>query len=170
MARNPLWNSYKTADGRWFWAAMLQPDLSWGNFCRAMGHPEWENDPRFNTLENRFWNRQELIRLIDEIISTKGLAEWEAIFRANNLIYGRVQSPQEVIKDPQAHANHFFVNLRYPDKPDIKTVMTPVKFVENPAQVKSCAPEVGQHTEEVLLGLNYDWEDIARFKEEKAIL
>jgi len=170
MARNPLWNSYETADGRWFWAAMLQPDLSWGNFCRAMGHPEWENDPRFNTLENRFWNRQELIRLIDEIISTKALAEWEAIFRANNLIYGRVQSPQEVIKDPQAHANHFFVNLKYPDKPDIQTVMTPVKFVENPAEVKSCAPEVGQHTAEVLLGLNYDWKDIARFKEEKAIL
>ena len=81
-----------------------------------------------------------------------------------------MQSPQEVIQDPQAHANEFFVNLRYPDKPDVKTVMTPVKFVENPGQVKSCAPELGQHTEEVLLGLHYDSEDIIRFRNEKAIL
>jgi len=170
MARNPLWNSYKTGDGQWFWAAMLQPDLSWGSFCRSLAHPEWEDDPRFNTLENRFWNRQELIRLIDEVLSTRTMAEWEAIFRANNVIYGRVRSPQEVVEDPQALANDFFVSLRHPARPDVKVTMTPVKFVEQPADVRSCAPEVGQHTEEVLLTLDYDWEDIARFKEEGAIL
>ena len=169
-ARNPLWNSYRTADGRWFWAAMLQADRSWGNFCRALGHPEWENDPKFNTVDNRFWNREELIRLIDEALATKPLAEWEVIFRENDFIYGRVQSLQEVVNDPQAHANNFFVSLKLPDKPDVKTVMTPVKFVENPAEVKSCAPELSQHTEEILLDLNYSREDIARFKDEKAIL
>jgi crotonobetainyl-CoA:carnitine CoA-transferase CaiB-like acyl-CoA transferase len=169
-ARNPLWNSYQTGDGEWFWAAMLQPDLSWGDFCRALGHPEWENDPRFDTVENRFWNRQELIRLIDEVLSTRTMAEWEIIFRANNVIYGRVRSPQEVVKDPQTLANDFFVDLRYPGRPDVKVTMTPVKFVERPAEVRSCAPEVGQHTEEILLALDYDWNDIARFKEEQAIL
>jgi crotonobetainyl-CoA:carnitine CoA-transferase CaiB-like acyl-CoA transferase len=170
MARNPLWNNYRAGDGEWFWAAMLQPDLSWGDFCRALAHPEWENDPRFDTVETRFWNREELIRLIDEVLSTKPMAEWEVIFRANNVIYGRVRSPREVVDDPQALANDFFVSLRYPDKPNVKTVMTPVKFVESPAEVSCPAPEVGQHTEEVLLALGYDWNDIARLKEEQAIL
>jgi crotonobetainyl-CoA:carnitine CoA-transferase CaiB-like acyl-CoA transferase len=169
-ARNPLWNNYRTKDDRWFWAAMLQPDLSWPNFCHALEHPEWENDPRFNNLEQRYWNREELIKRVDEILATKTLAEWEAIFRANNVIYGRVQSPMEVVNDPQALANNFFVDLHHTVRPDMKTVMTPVKFVQNPSEVKAPAPQVGQHTEEILLTLGYSWEDIARLKEERTIL
>jgi len=169
-ARNPIWNNYRTKDDRWFWAAMLQPDLSWGDFCRALGHSEWENDPKFNNLENRFWNREELIRLIDNVLATKTLAEWEVIFRQHNVIYGRVQSPMEVVTDPQALENNFFVYLHHPVRKDMKTVMTPVKFCQNPAEVKMPAPEVGQHTEEVLLGLGYSWEDIAQLKAQNAIL
>ena len=167
---NPLWNSYKTKDDRWFWSAMLQADRYWGSFCRALGHPEWEHDPKFDTAENRFGNREELIRLIDQALATKTYAEWEPIFREHDFIYGKVQTPQEVINDPQAHANDFFVSLKLPDRPDVTTLMSPVKFVENPAEVRSCGPELSQHTEEILLSLNYSQEDIARFKEEEAIL
>lgn len=170
IARNPLWNNYRTKDGRWFWAAMLQPDLSWPNFCRALGHPDWETDPKYNTLEQRFWNRQELIRLIDGVLETKTLAEWEAVFRQNNVIYGRVQSPMEVVNDPQAQANGFFVDLHHPVLPEMKTVMTPVKFVQEPPGVKGPAPEVGQHTEEILLEMGYTWDDIPGLKEKLAIL
>jgi crotonobetainyl-CoA:carnitine CoA-transferase CaiB-like acyl-CoA transferase len=169
-SRNPLWNNYRTKDDRWFWAAMLQPDLSWGNFCRAMGHPEWENDSKFNSIEQRYWNREELIRLIDEILMTRTMAEWEIIFRQNNIIYGRVASPQEVVNDPQALANNFFVDLHHPVAPNLKVVMTPVKFVQNPAEVRAPAPEIGQHTEEILLEMGYTWEDIARLKATNVIL
>jgi len=169
-ARNPLWNNYHTKDDKWFWAAMLQPDLSWGNFCRALGHPEWENDVKYNNNEQRFANREELIRLIDQILLTKTMAEWEVIFRQHNIIYGRVASPQEVFTDPQAIANNFFVDLHHPVKPDAKVVMTPVKFVQNPAEVRTCAPEIGQHTEEILLEMGYTWDDIAQLKAKNVIL
>ncbi|HEX9897410.1 MAG TPA: CoA transferase [Dehalococcoidales bacterium] len=169
-ARNPLWNNYRTKDDRWFWAAMLQPDLSWGNFCRALGHPEWENDPRFSTVEQRMPNREELIRLIDEVLMTKTMAEWEVIFRQHNIIYGRVASPQEVVTDPQAIANNFFVDLHHPVATDFKVLITPVKFVQNPAEVKSPAPEIGQHTEEILLEMGYTWDDIAQLKAKNIIL
>jgi crotonobetainyl-CoA:carnitine CoA-transferase CaiB-like acyl-CoA transferase len=163
-ARNPLWNNYRTKDEKWFWAAMLQPDLSWGDFCRALGRPEWENDEKYNNNEQRFANREELIRKIDEILLTKTMAEWEVIFRQHNIIYGRAASPIEVYNDPQAIANNFFVDLHHPAKPDAKVVMTPVKFVQDPAEVKNPAPELGQHTEEILLEMGYTWEDIAQFK------
>jgi formyl-CoA transferase len=169
-SRNPLWNNYRTKDDRWFWAAMLQPDLSWGNFCRALGHQEWENDSKFNSIEQRYWNREELIRLIDEILMTRTMAEWEIIFRQNNIIYGRVASPQEVVNDPQALANNFFVDLHHPVATNLKVVMTPVKFVQNPAEVRAPAPEIGQHTEEILLEMGYTWEDIARLKATNVIL
>ncbi|MDD5288241.1 MAG: CoA transferase [Dehalococcoidales bacterium] len=168
-ARSPLWNSYRTKDSKWFWAAMLQPELSWGDFCRVLGHPEWENNPTYNTREARYWSREELIKKIDEIIITRTLQEWEAIFRGTKVIYGRVQTPAEVVKDPQALANNFFVDLHHPSS-NAKVVATPVKFCQNPSEVRSAAPEVGQHTEEVLLEHDYSWEDIARFKELGVIL
>lgn len=168
-ARSPLWNTYRTRDNVWFWAAMLQPDPSWGDFCRVLGHQEWENDPRYNSREARFWNREELIRMIDEIIVTKTFKEWEAIFRGTKVIYGKVQSPIEVVNDPQALVNDFFVDLHHPSS-NAKVLATPVQFCQNPAEVRASAPEIGQHTEEILLEHNYTWEDISRFKELGVIL
>ena len=169
-ARNPIWNNYKTGDNRWLWLANLQPDLAWGNFCRAMAHPEWENDPRFNSIPARYEHCTELINLIDGVMATRTLKEWEAIFREHQIIYGRAQTPVEVTQDPQALANNFFVALHHPAAPQVRVVMTPVKFCQEPAEVRGPAPELGQHTEEILIDLGYSWEDIARLKEEKVIL
>ena len=51
----------------------------------------------------------------------------------------------------------------------IKLVATPVKFHQTPASVRSSAPEIGQHTEEILLDLGYTWDDIADLKSKGAI-
>jgi crotonobetainyl-CoA:carnitine CoA-transferase CaiB-like acyl-CoA transferase len=169
-ANNPLWNNYKTKDGRWFWMAMLQPDPCWPDFCLAMERTEWRSDPRFTSMEQRTKNNQELIRMIDEIMATRDMADWETRFRAHKVIYGRVQSPAEVIKDPQAIANNFFAEVEIPGAGMKKMVTTPVDFHDNPASIRTCAPEIGQHTEEILLDLGYKWEDISRFKEQRVIL
>jgi len=169
QARNPLWNNYRTRDGKWFWLAMLQPDLSWHDFCQAIDRSELENDSRFRTREKRFRNRRVLIQIIDEVMATKTRRRWEKIFRKHNIIYGRVASPREVVRDEQALANDFFPDLRHPDH-EMRVVATPVKFCQNPASVRAPGPELGQHTEEVILGLGYGWEDIARLKEAGVIL
>ncbi len=168
-AVNPLWNEYKTKDGRWFWMAMLQPDPFWPDFCRAIGKPDLENDSLYNSSPARWENCEKLIAIIDEIILSKTLAEWEEIFRANNVLYGVVATPAEVLNDPQAIANNFLVDLNHPGT-NMKVVATPVNFVQNPAGVRNPAPELGQHTEELLLELGYNWEDIARLKDQKIIL
>jgi len=168
-ARNPLWNSYRTRDDRWFWLAMLQPDPSWPDFCRAIGIEDLEDDARFNSMEARAEHCEELIGIIDEILITKTMKQWEKIFRKHNCIYGRVASPTEVTTDPQAIANDFFPNLCLPAI-EAKTIATPVRFCQNPASVRAPAPEIGQHTEEVLLELGYSWEDISGLKEQGIIL
>jgi crotonobetainyl-CoA:carnitine CoA-transferase CaiB-like acyl-CoA transferase len=169
-ARNPLWNNYRGQDDRWFQLAMLQSDLQWPGFCRAIGRPELEKDPRFNSVEMRALHCEELIRIIDEVLMTKPRAEWEALFRQNGVIYGRVQTPEEVVNDPQSLANNFFSPIHVPGAGDGRLVNTPVKFCQNPSSIKSPAPELGQHTEEVLLELGYGWDDIARLKEQGVIL
>ena len=168
-AVNPLWNEYQAKDGRWFWLAMLQPDLFWPDFCRAIGRPELENDPLYNDSPLRWQNCEELIKIIDKIIVSKTLTEWEQIFRMHDVLYGIVATPTQVINDPQAIANKFFVDLNHPAV-DMKVVATPVNFVQNPATVRGPAPELGQHTEDLLLELGYNWEDIVSLKDKKIIL
>jgi len=168
--QNPLWNQYKTKDGRWFWMAMLQSITNWPNFCLAIDRPELENDPKFATMEARAENGPELVQIIDEIIGSKTMDEWIPIFKKHNVIYGKVQKPIEVSTDPQALANDFFAEVDHPSGRKLKLVTTPVNFTHNPASLYAPCPELGQHTEEILLELGYSWEDIAGFKEKGVIL
>ena len=169
-ASSPLWNSYRAGDGRWFQFAMLQSDLHWPGLCRAMDRPDLEKDPRFNDMHRRTDNSEELIRIMDEIFATRDRRDWEKHFRQNGVIYGRIETPDEVVNDPQAHANGFFTEIDHPSAGRMKYVTMPVDFRQNPASVRTASPEVGQHNEEILLGLGYTWDDISRLKEQGAIL
>jgi crotonobetainyl-CoA:carnitine CoA-transferase CaiB-like acyl-CoA transferase len=168
--RNPLANLYRTRDDRWLQLIMLQSDLQWKGFCRAIGKPELENDPKFNNILTRAINCEELISLLDNIFATKDLAEWEKLLRENKCIFSRIQTPAEVTQDPQAIINGFFCGVPHPAAGELKLVNSPVRFGQNPTRIKGPAPEIGQHTEELLLELGYSWEDIARLKEERTIL
>jgi crotonobetainyl-CoA:carnitine CoA-transferase CaiB-like acyl-CoA transferase len=167
---NPIWNSYRTKDDRWFWLAMLQPDPAWPGFCRAIGKPELQNDQKFNSIEARRENSPELVRIIEEVLATRTMREWEELFKEHNCIYGRVQTPLEVTTDPQSIAAGFFADVDYSGVGSIKILTSPVLFDGQVAQIKTPAPELGQHTEEILLDLGYTWDDIGEMKERKVIL
>jgi len=111
-----------------------------------------------------------LIGALDEIMASKDAAEWEAIAQEFDLVLGRIQTPVEVANDPQAWENDFFTEVEYAPGVPLKAINSPVKFSETPAIIKSLAPELGQHTEVVLLELGYTWDDMAGLKEEGTIL
>ena len=169
-ASNPLLNTYRAKDNRWFNLHMPQADVNWPDFCRALDKPDLENDPRFNNMNTREQNSEELIRILDDIFATRTLQDWEKYLTENNCIYGRVQTPTEVTTDPQAQANDFFMEMEHPVAGPVKLVASPIKFKQNPASVRTPAPETGQHTEEILLELGYSWDDIVRFKDQEVIL
>lgn len=167
--QNPLWNFYRCKDGRWISLGMLRSDRYWSNFCKAIGKPELDKDPRFIDMNARRENCVELIKILDEFFGALTIEEAEKVLSGYDFIYSRIQSPEEVVKDPQALANDFFADLHHPTV-KMQTIATPVKFIQNPAEIKWSAPEIGQNTEELLLELGYTWEDIARFKEQGVIL
>ncbi len=165
---NPLWNAYRTKDNRWF--QLQQFGLDWPAYCRAMERPDLEKDPRFASVETMRKHAEEIIVLLDGIFETRTLAEWERRFRENNVIYAPVATPAEVAADPQAQAAGFFADVQHPTLGKIKLVTTPVKFHQNPASVRTPAPQRGQDTELILMELGYSWEDIARLKEQEVVL
>ena len=166
-APNPLAGRYTTKDDRVITFVALQPDRYWGKFCRALGLSEMENDPRFNTIEGREENNAILYPILDEAFASKTLDEWKPLLEG--IPYAVHQNMREVINDPQARANDFFVAYDHPTHGRLEAVANPVMLSETPATIRMAAPEFGQHTEEVLLEYGYTWEDIARFKEQGII-
>lgn len=166
-AMSPTANSYRTKDDKWFWISGLGSD--WETFCEAIDRPDLADSPAYKNYYTSDESKRELIQALDEVFASKTRAAWNDIFNRYNIIFGRAASPAEITEDIQAEANDFFPDLGHPDE-KLRTVASPVKFSQNPASVKGPAPEIGQHTEEVLLELGYEWEDIAALKEQGVIL
>ncbi|MDD5289283.1 MAG: CoA transferase [Dehalococcoidales bacterium] len=167
---NPLSNNYFSKDGHWFRLSMLQADQYWASLLQAIEMPELLNNPKFCNMDVRMQNSAELVRLLDSVFSSREMTHWESRFRDNECTYGKVQTPAEVINDPQAIANGFFADLQIPGDGKVKVVNPPIKFKQNPAKLGTPAPELGQNTEEILLDIGYHWDDIANLKEQKIIL
>jgi crotonobetainyl-CoA:carnitine CoA-transferase CaiB-like acyl-CoA transferase len=166
---NPMISCYRASDGRWFWFLGLQGDRLWPDLVRAIGRPDLLTDPRFSNLTGRRTNCAELVKLLDAVFASKAFTEWTEIFDREGVWWSPVQSTAEVIEDPQAIACGAFVDVPLADGGSARMVASPVDFSETPWSPRATAPELGQHTEEILLELGYDWEAIARLKEKTAI-
>ena len=164
---NPLSEAYLTKDGRAIMFTILQPDRWWSRVCRAIGREDLEHDSRFNSLQARKEHNAALIHILDEVLATRTLAEWKPILA--RIPCAPVQNYTEVINDPQARANEFFIPFDHPTYGRIDIVANPVKLSQTPATMRMPAPEFSQHTEEILLEQGYTWEDIDRFKQQRII-
>ena len=78
--------------------------------------------------------------------------------------------PEQVIVDPQAEANDFWAEVDQPDVGRIKLINSPTHFYEDPARIKGPAPQLAEHTDEVLGQLGYDSQAIGRLRDDKVIL
>ncbi len=165
---SPTMNSYRTRDNKWFWISGM--GTTWEVFCEAIERPDLGEDPRgLNPYGEKSSGVRSLVKLLEKTFASKTKAQWDKILRKHDLIYGWAESPAEVARNKQAIASGFFPSLKHPDE-EMRIVATPTRFCQNPAEVRSPAPELGQHTEETLLELGYSWEDIAGLKEQGVIL
>jgi crotonobetainyl-CoA:carnitine CoA-transferase CaiB-like acyl-CoA transferase len=171
-AFNPLWNHYRCADDRWIALGMLQSDRYWADFARAIGRPELAGDERFRNAEARAANAEACIAILDEVFATRPRADWiEQLRRAEgDFIVTIVNTPADLPEDPQVRANDYVVDFEHPQHGKTRVLGVPVRLGETPGSVRAPAPELGQHTEEILLDvLGYDWERITALRERGVI-
>jgi len=168
-APNPILNPYEAGDGRWFYLMNLTADRHWHGFCEAIEHLQLEHDPRFGNLRARRQNASELIAILDPIFLTRGRAEWGARFDAHDVWWAAVQSVPEVTEDAQATAANAWVTVPGRDGAPLRMPAGPADFDGANSAVTRVSPEHGEHTEQVLLELGYDWEEIGRLREGGAL-
>jgi len=171
-ALNPLWNHYRCGDGKWLALAMLQSDRYWPDFARAIGRPELAKDERFEDLGARARNAAECVAIIDAAFASKSRAEWMKILNDDpgDYIYTIVNSVDDLPDDPQVRANDYVVTIDHPQHGPTRMVGIPVQLSDTPGSVRTAAPELGQHTEEVLMDvLGWDWDRIGALREKGVI-
>lgn len=167
-AVNPIINTFKAGDGKWFMLLLLQADRHWPDLMRALDAPELADDPRLQDIPSRREHSVELVTALDEIFAARSYAEWAAIFDREDVWHAPMNTIDDVANDPLASEAGVFVELESPEGP-VQQVASPADFNRTPAKAGNWPPELGQHTEEVLLGMGYDWDAIIAMKERGAI-
>ncbi|MBI2848082.1 MAG: CoA transferase [Chloroflexi bacterium] len=167
---NPLVNFYKCKDERWIAIQLGAQDKLWSGFCRALEMPELEHDSQFGTFDKRGTNNKELVALLDRVFATKASDEWQKRFKMEDVPFAVVKRLRDLADDPQVRENEYIIDWDHPALGKVKFMGFPVRFSETPASVRMPAPELGQHTEEVLLHVcGYSWEEISQLQKEEVI-
>jgi crotonobetainyl-CoA:carnitine CoA-transferase CaiB-like acyl-CoA transferase len=167
-ALNPVSNTYRTKDGRFIHLSLVQSDRWWDDFCRHIERPELIDDPRYRDFGARARNSRELIALLDALFAERDYEEWVARLQSLRGPWSPVARAAEVRDDEQAIANEYVTQLTASDGSSVTVVSAPVQFDESAPKLER-APELAEHTEEILIEHGYGWEEIAALKESGAI-
>jgi formyl-CoA transferase len=160
-------NVYRAADGAWF-VLIIQPDKL-AAVAKAMGRPDLLTDRRFSDPANLAANMPQLAALFDEVFAAKPMAHWYDVFKGVHVTFGVVQGPQEVVKDPQLAANGIVVPLEGAGGKLTSTISSPIQVhgvTKTPARR---APDLGEHTDEILRGLGFDAKSIQDLRQSGAV-
>lgn len=159
---NPLVNPYRAADGRWFWLLGVESDRLWPRLLAAVGRAGWADDERFSTARARRHNAAELIALLDELFAARTRDEWAEILDAHDVWWAPVNTPDDVLEDPQAIAAGAFVDVPGgAATPAHRAVASPVSFPSvdpagpDAARPRGPVPALGQHTAEIRSELGF---------------
>lgn len=135
-----------------FFALAGRPDLT-----ERFAHPFYSEE-----------DKAELYRELSPAFATRTTAEWCRLLADAGIRHAPVRDYAAVAADPGVWDNGYLARVDTPAGP-ADVVASPVRFSDTPARSGATAPELGQHTEEVLLELGYSWDDISQMSEERSI-
>ena len=142
--RHPCYRVYPAADG-WITVGALEPQF-WSALCGALGREDLEGDA-FAVGERR----DEVIRELEALFSTKTRAEWMAAFDGLDVCVGPVNDLAEAFDDPQLRHRAMFVEAEVPGTGPWTHVGNPIKLGgARDHVVRRPPPAMGEHTAEVL--------------------
>lgn len=158
---------FKTGEGLLFIGGAT--DKFWKLLCEALGLSDLGADPLYARNTERVNRRAELKPLLEERLSTKNAAEWEAILVERGVPAGRVASHRDFFHDPQTAAMEMNPIVEHSRIGPIRMSGVPIHFEKTPGAIQRGAPCLAEHSREILTELGYDESRIERFASEHVI-
>lgn len=158
---------YQSSDG--FVNVAATGELMWASLCTVIKRPDLKDDPRFCSETMRVKHRLELNQILAPILKSEPMSYWVEHFNAHGVPTGPIYNMAEVFQDPQVLSQDMFVDVPHPSKPTLRLVNQAVKLSRTPAKITQQTPELGEHSDEILLELHYTKEEILQFKKQEII-
>jgi formyl-CoA transferase len=155
---NAALNVYRSSDGTWF-VLIVTPDKLEA-LAKAIDRSDLLTDPRFSDPRNLVANMPQLTAILDEVFNAQPMAHWYEVLSAVRVTFGAVRDPLEVINDPQLRANDIVVPLQGAGGNLTSTISSPIQVHGVTKVPANCAPEIGEHNEELLHELGFEADQI----------
>jgi succinate--hydroxymethylglutarate CoA-transferase len=157
------------ARDRWFTLGAANT-RQWEMLCEVIGAPHLKDDPRFVTNQDRVANRAVLVEILNETFSILDAKEWLEKLQKAGIPSGPINSIQDVFNHPQAPVRNFKLEIEHPTAGRVGLPGFPYKMSQTPAELRRPPPRLGEHSEEVLMGLlGYSSEQVAHLRERGVI-
>lgn len=145
--------TFRTKDGYIAVALKNGTEDQWPLFCAIIGRIELAQDPRFADGWLRRQNYHILEPLLSDVFREKTTAEWLSEFESAGIPCGPVNTIVDVVRDPQVTARNMIVTIDHPVTGKLRMANTPFKFSRSSSGVEERAPELGEHTDHILISL-----------------
>ncbi|HEY7542426.1 MAG TPA: CoA transferase [Methylomirabilota bacterium] len=159
--------AFEASDG-WVYVAVWL-DRLWGPFCEAIGDPALARDARFATRVDRVQRRAELTAELAPVFRRRTVADWMARLEAHDVLCAPVNRYADLPRDPQIAASRLIVEQEHPRAGRFRTLDTPIRFERTPGEIRTPAPELGEHTDTVLEEVGMTVDEIAGLRKSGTI-
>ena len=154
--------AFRAKDG-WIYVAVWV-DRLWPPFCTAIERPALATDPRFSSRQHRLSHRPELVALLEPVFLERPVKEWMARLEKHEVLCAPVNRYADLPTDPQVLASGMLVPEDHPRAGRLTTLDTPIRFSRTPGGIRTHAPALGEHTDEVLRQAGVTPDEIARLR------
>ncbi len=142
----------------------------WERFCKAIKRADLLKDTRFKVNAKRNENYDILNTILEEIFRSRTTEEWIKLLEKEGIPCGPINTVDKLIDHPQIVAREMIAEIDHGSLGKIKMPALPIKLSMTPGKVHQPAPRLGEHTEEVLVGLlGMRRDEVAALRQKKVI-
>ena len=153
---------YPTKDG--YICVMVYTDQHWRDFSSALeGERDFINDPRYASMATRTEHITEIYKELAELLITRTTLEWAELFNAADIPAMPLNTLESLIEDPHLNSIGFFEHIDHPSEGKIRSMRVPSRWSGTQPEPSRHAPQLGEHSFEVLSELGYDDQEIEAF-------